>query len=61
MSVQVGCAWGWSLVSLVGEGESLITSGKMQGGYATYVWCRARKSLHFCTKEPKKQQLRVIG
>lgn len=45
MFPQMGCAWGWSLVNVVGEGENLIASGKMPRGYAEYVWCGAEKTL----------------
>lgn len=57
----MGLVGAWSLVNVVGERENLITSGKMQWRYTKYVWCGAQKSRCFCTKDPKKLQLRVIG
>lgn len=59
--MRVGLGGAWSLVNVVEEGENLITSGKMQWGYTKYTWCGAQKSTHFCTKDPKKQQLHGIG
>lgn len=42
----------WSLVNVVGEGENLTTSGKMQWNYTKYVWCGAQKKQVLLHKRP---------